>query len=205
LKKKKLKKHIFDSAFNIVEKEGINNLSIRKIALRSNCSLGSIYNVYDNFQILQLHINEKVLANLFDKLLLLTKNGIKRGASFRSILKDLGEAYIEYGQNNKELWKSLFEYFVEEKIPSWYAISARKGVYKICELLSKAFNIPEKNIKHMVGFFWSSIHGMCSILLNRKMEMVSELLESDSTSSYIEYCLDGLPLVVGREISKNFI
>ena len=44
----------------------------------------------------------------------------------------------------------------------------------------------------MVGFYWTSIHGMSGILLNKKMEMVAELFKEDYLELYVEYCLNGL-------------
>ena len=50
----------------------------------------------------------------------------------------------------------------------------------------------EADAKRIVGFFWAAIHGVSAILLNRKMEMVAELLNANSLHPYVEYCLDGL-------------
>jgi len=90
------------------------------------------------------------------------------------------------------LWKSVFEYFPEKEIPWWYKKRAQEGIYAICAKLALAFDLPEAEIKNKVGFYWTSIHGMSGILLNKKMEMVSELFNEDYLEQYIEYCLNGL-------------
>lgn len=69
---------------------------------------------------------------------------------------------------------------------------ARKGIYQICDQLSKAFELSEADAKKIVGSFWASIHGISAILLNRKMEMVAELFDADCLQPYVEYSLDGL-------------
>jgi len=192
MKKETLKNSIFDSAWKIVEREGMERLNVRKIARMSNCSLGSLYNSYESFQMLQLHINATVLSNLFVKLRKVTEEGIQEGKSLREILKNLGFAYIEFGQENRNLWKSVFEHLPVDPLPEWYAERASDGVYDISERLGEFFELPTEEIKHIVGFFWTSIHGMSAILLNRKMEMVAELFKSDSLESYVDYCLEGL-------------
>ncbi|NGX39988.1 MAG: hypothetical protein KR126chlam1_01328 [Chlamydiae bacterium] len=192
MKKETLKNSIFDSAWKIVEDEGMERLNVRKVAKMSECSLGSLYNSYESFQILQLHINATVLSNLFVKLRTVTEEGIQEEKTLREILKNLGLAYIEFGQENRNLWKSVFEHFPVDPLPEWYAKRAREGVYGICERLGEFFKLPQEEVKHIVGFFWTSIHGMSAILLNRKMEMVAELFRSDSLESYVDYCLEGL-------------
>lgn len=197
MEKGNLRQRVFESAWQIVENEGMEQLNIRRLAQLSSCSIGSIYNSFGSFQNLQLHINGTILAKLYCVLTEATVQGIKNEKSLREVLRDLGLAYIEFGQKNRLLWKSLFEHFPSEPTPQWYVQHAREGIYQICDLLSKAFGLSETYSKQIVGFFWAAIHGVSSILLNRKMEMVAELFNSDSLHPYVEYCLDGLLKEVG--------
>lgn len=192
MKKEKLRKTVFNSAWKIVENEGIDRLNVRKIAKLSDCSLGSIYNAFENFESLQLHINSAVLSDLFSNLRAVIKTGIERRESLREIFRALGSAYIEFGNKNKFLWKAVFEHFPVEQVPEWYQKQTQDGIYQICEDLAKHFNISVEEMKCKVGFFWASIHGMGAILLNRKMEMVSDLFRDSSLNTYVEYCLEGL-------------
>ncbi len=187
-----MKQRIFDSAKQIVKREGMSQLNVRKIAKLSDCSLGSIYNAFDNFSELQLHINADILSDLFLALSKVIENGTLAKKPMREIFKDLGFAYIEFGQKNTMLWKSVFEHFPQKEIPKWYKKRAQEGIYAICAKIADFFDLPEKEVKHMVGFYWTSIHGMSGILLNKKMEMVAELFKEDYLELYVEYCLNGL-------------
>lgn len=192
MKKDKLRTRVFNSAWEIVEREGMAQLNVRKIAKLSDCSLGSIYNSFENFQALQLHINATVLSNLFLALKKVIESGIEEDKTLRQIFKDLGNAYIEFGYKNKFLWKAVFEHFPVNPLPEWYSKRAREGIYQICDRLAAYFKIPEEEMRHKVGFFWASIHGMSAILLNRKMEMVADLFKEGSLSSYIDNCTNSL-------------
>ena len=192
MKNDKLRKRVFESAWHIVENEGLEQLNVRKLALLSSCALGSIYNAFGSFQDLQLHINANILAKLYRILNETTERGIKEEKSLRAVFRDLGLAYIEFGQKNRLLWKALFEHFPYEPIPEWYVKHTREGIYQICRRLSEAFGLSEADSKRIVGFFWAAMHGVSAILLNRKMEMVAELFNTDSLHPYVEYCLDGL-------------
>jgi len=190
--KEKMKTKVFNSAWKIVEEEGISRLNVRTIAKLSECSLGSIYNCFENFESLQLHINAAVLLDLFETLQKVVDKGIKGKKKLPEIFRELGTSYIEFAQQKQFLWKALFEHFPVEPLPEWYQKQAREGIYKIALQLAKQFKIPEEEMKSKVGFFWASIHGMAAILLNRKMEMVSELFQQSSLNIYIDYCLEGL-------------
>lgn len=192
MKNDNFKKRVFESAWQIVENEGIENLNIRKLAQLSSCSLGSIYNAFDSFQDLQLHINANILTKLYRVLNETAEQGIKGEKSLRKVFRDLGHAYIAFGERNRLLWKALFEHFPYEPMPEWYVKHTRDGIYQICDRLSKAYGLSESDSKQILGFFWAAIHGVSSILLNRKMEMVAELFNADSLPPYVEYCLDGL-------------
>lgn len=192
MKNGKLRQRVFESAWQIVENEGMEQLNVRRLAQLSSCSLGSIYNAFGSFHDLQLHINASILSKLYLTLNEATQRGIKEEKSLRAVFRDLGLAYIEFGQKNRLLWKALFEHFSYEPMPEWYATHTREGIYQICDRLSKAFGLSEAHSKQIMGFFWAAIHGVSAILLNRKMEMVAELFNADSLHPYIEYCLDGL-------------
>jgi AcrR family transcriptional regulator len=192
MKKEILKTKIFDAAYTIVAEQGVEALNVRDVARASDCSLGSIYNAFENFQSLQLHINARVLGELFHLLQQVLEHGIEEGKSLRQTLKELGLAYIEFGNTRRFLWKSVFENFPADPIPDWYKNRARAGIYRICHRMAEAYGHPEEKMRHVVGFFWSSVHGMSAILLNRKMEMVSELFRECSLEQYVTYSLEGL-------------
>jgi AcrR family transcriptional regulator len=192
MKKEKLKKRVFESAWGIVECEGMEQLNMRRLAVSSSCALGSLYNAFGSFEDLQLHINANILAKLYRILNQTADKAIEEKKSLRAVFRDLALSYIEFGQKNRQLWKSLFEYFPNDSMPEWYGKHAREGIYRLCENLSKAFGLSEAESKRIVGFFWAAIHGVSAIFLNRKMEMVAELFHADSLHPYVEYCLDGL-------------
>lgn len=192
MKKDRLKKKLFESAWQIVDTEGLEKLNIRKLAKMSSCSVGSVYNAFGNFQELHLSLNAKILSSLYDSLNRALEKGINEKNSLREVFLSMGLAYIEFGQNNLFLWKSLFESLPFETTPDWYVAHTRRGIDQICERLSKSFSLTQDQTKQILGFFWASIHGVSAIFLNKKMKMVSELFNPNSLEAYINYCLDGL-------------
>ncbi len=195
MEQKQLKEKIFHSAWHIVEHEGMDQLTVRGIAELSECSLGAIYNVFDNFQDLQLRVNANILSRLYQSFSETADLAIKENKSLKELLKDLGSAYIDFGKKHRFLWKALFEHTPSAPFPDWYIKHTHEGLHLLSKKLSITFSIPETKIRKSLGFFWTSIHGLCSVLLNKKLEMLAEFFNADiHLSPYVEYCLAGLPL-----------
>lgn len=192
MKNEQLRKQIFHTALKIVEVEGHSELSARKIAKECACALGSIYTVFGNLHDLQLHINAAILSRLYDALHSQAEKGIAGRSPLKALFRNLGVAYLEFARQNLTLWKALFEYLPEEAIPEWYSLRAKDGIYRLAKRLAAAYLLDEQDIKRQIGFFWSAIHGISAILLNRKMEMVAELFQDDYLMQYVDYSLQGL-------------
>ncbi len=193
IKQSHLKEKIFHSAWQIVENEGMDQLTVRGIAELSECSLGSIYTVFDNFQDLQLRVNANILSRLYQILNETATLAIQSNKSLKELLTDLGNAYIEFGQKHRFLWKALFEHIPSAPFPDWYIKHSHEGLNHLSKKLAETFSLPEDEIRKTLGFFWASIHGICSILLNKKLEVLAEFFNADiHLDPYIEYCVSGL-------------
>ncbi len=192
MKKEQLRKQIFHTAFKIVEDEGHSELTARKIATKCDCALGSIYTAFGNLQDLQLHINAAILSRLYDLLHKQAEEKIAGRQPLKELFRGLGLVYFEFAKEHVPLWKALFEYLPVEEVPDWYSIRAKEGIYRLADRLAAAYQLEKGQAKKAIGFFWSSIHGMSAILLNRKMEMVSELFQDEYLAQYVDYSLHGL-------------
>jgi|GEM_PF-1105120 len=192
MKAEKLRKQVFESALRIVESQGIEELNARKLADESACALGSIYNAFGNLDDLRFHINATILSRLYERLYQTVELGISRDVPLLALFKELGISYVEFARKNPSLWKTLFEYAPNVSVPDWYAKRAGLGIYQLCQRLSISYGIPEEKTKRLVGFFWSSVHGICAILLNKKMVAVSDLFQEEHLDDFIEYSLTGL-------------
>ena len=192
MKTEKLRKQVFESALRIVESQGVEELNARKLAEMSSCALGSIYNAFGNLDDLRFHINATILSRLYERLYQTVELGISRDVPLLALFKELGISYVDFAKKNPLLWKTLFEYAPNVPVPDWYKKRAGEGIYLLCQRLSNAYGITKEKAQQLIGFFWSSIHGICAILLNNKMEMVSGLFQEDYLDDFLEYSLTGL-------------
>ena len=192
MKKESIRNLVFNSAWQITEAEGMAKLNVRKVANLSGCSLGSVYNAFENFDDLQFHLRAKILTMLYSDLTEVTREGIEEDRPLQSILKKLGLTYLHFGEKHLTLWKSLFESFPASPVPDWYKNHANQGVMAISEELAKHFDMSTDESKRIVGFFWTAMQGLSSNLLNHKVEVVSDLFQENYLNDYLDYCIEGL-------------
>ena len=147
----------------MIQKEGLKNITIRKIAHKLNCSIGTIYNMFKSNDDIILCINAKTL----DDIKLFIESRSNPNLSNIEIIKNLADLYIEYAKKNYFCWNAIFEFsFPKIKL-------GRIGMIKILDLFN-LIEIPislvtktstKKDLQLISRTIWSSIHGICVLAL----------------------------------------
>ena len=110
MKKENMKKTLVDNAFNIVAKQGVAKLSMRKLTTASHCSLGGFYNFFKNVDDLLYHVNARSLTILFQmtkvKIFQIFEN---KNTSYKDVLFAIGQEYLAFSEKHVNLWKTLFK------------------------------------------------------------------------------------------------
>ncbi len=44
----------------------------------------------------------------------------------------------------------------------------------------------------LVGFFWAAIHGITSIILNKKTRIIEGMIREEDLDAYVDHCLMGM-------------
>jgi len=119
-------------ALQIIAEEGLENLTMQKLAKAANISPRTIYIKYEN--------KEDLLVKLFVEEVL--------GAYERAVLEDFSSD-MDFTQGMKKLWLNAFRYFKKNR-PSFSLMQYGKS----SPLLNRAYQ--QKNIKQ--GDFFAPIH-----------------------------------------------
>lgn len=119
-------------ALQIIQEEGLENLSMQRLAKAANVSPRTIYLKYEN--------KEDLLVKLFIETVL--------GAYQQAVLEQFSET-MDFAAGVKKIWKNTFHYFKNNR----HAFALMQ-YGKSSPLLNKAFR--EKNIKE--GQFFAPIH-----------------------------------------------
>lgn len=103
--RKELATLILTAARRIVREDGIDALTIRKIASAAGYTAGTIYQHYGNMDDLVHQMNTETLRSLYEECLLVPKTGTPRQQLF-----DLAKAFVRFGEENKNEWEAVISY-----------------------------------------------------------------------------------------------
>jgi AcrR family transcriptional regulator len=185
-----IKTMAIEAGIQIAIEGGLPELSARKIATSIGYTVGTLYNIFENFDDLILHINGVTLDELHDFMVDKLK-GIKKG---RSAVKGLMDSYIEFATENLNLWNMLYTHNLHQgkEVPEWYA-KKLNGLFNIVEevLLNSIGGDPEK-IKLNAKVLWASIHGITMLGLTGKLDVVKSESIPILTESLLEIFMSGL-------------
>jgi AcrR family transcriptional regulator len=94
-----MKDQIIESAFEIFKEEGIDSLSVRKIALKLGSSTAPVYTCFANIEEIKKLVMEKSLAEL----LTYTEKEYTK-----DIFLNIGVGMLEFARSNKKVYRDLF-------------------------------------------------------------------------------------------------
>ena len=194
IKNEDLKRTILENGWNILLCKGIDAIRLRDLAMMSTCSIGTVYNLFKNLDEILLKLNVKSLNKMYYSLHEAMDRGLEQQESIDSIFYRLGIAYIRFGCSYPKIWKGIFENLSIDPLPDWYKKEVNHGIQLLKDKIEKAYSLDKNRVNIMVEFFWSSMHGMTAILINKKWNVFDEKVNEDYISKYIKQSIKGFIL-----------
>ena len=149
------------AAREIAEREGLRALTARRIAREIGYTIGTLYNLFDNFDDLIVHLNGTTLDTLYEALA-----GQRLDEEPEAALRALARAYIRFTSNHPNLWSMLFEPSAlhGEQLPDWYHEKVRRLLGLAEQALASLFPAGQEELRHhSARVLWSGLHGICSL------------------------------------------
>jgi len=190
--KDELKDIILSASKKIIEKEGFQNLSARKIAKIIKYTPGTLYNFFTNLDELILQINSQTLDLLHEELLKATSNISNK----EQVINNICKGYIDFSFKHFNFWSMLYEHHFPrpqgEKLPKWY----QDKIDRLFELIEQALLPFTKNNKkeseHLSRVLWASLHGICILSLTKKLDAASAGSAHILTNSFSKIFINGI-------------
>ena len=177
-----LKTMAIESGYKIIEKQGIKNLTMRKISGDIGYTVGTLYNIFEDFSDLMLHINAKTLDALYaliDEKCVTSKNS-------KDTLKKIAHIYIEFATKNFHLWSVLTDYEHDrDDRPQWYQDKTGK-LFTLVETSLHTTTPNKKRAAQSAKILWASVHGICVLGLNGRLD----LLQTDDVATLTDNLID---------------
>lgn len=160
------KEQIINTAFELFKEEGIDSISVRKLAIRLNSSTAPIYTSFKNI--------EDIKTQLLDKALKLLLSFTERNYT-RNIFLNIGVGMLEFARDYKKIYRTIFiesndfNYILKE--------FNRKNLAQMKKEKSmQIFN--EEELKNILDKMLVYTHGLASFLC-------AGMLENDTTEYFV--------------------
>ncbi len=152
--KESLKKAILEATLRIIEKEGYQAVTIRRIASAIDYSVPTIYEFFDNKEMLFRELKKEWLQKMLSIIQKIRAEEPKPLAA----LEKIARAYTQYALENKSHYTAVMD--AENAGEDFSEIQALRAILK--GLLPKATD-------NSVDMFRSYLHGVVSLALAKKI------------------------------------
>ena len=157
-----------DAAEKIVEKEGYQALTARKVAGKIGYTVGTLYHVFRNFDDLVMHLN----ARTIDEMASLIQRQTRKKRNPEARIRVMAEYYVQFATEHPERWRLVFEQEPPRGVPEPALMIERRDVMfeMVAENLRElAPQRLENEVSHTATALWSGIHGICILALTGKL------------------------------------
>ncbi|WP_022818900.1 TetR/AcrR family transcriptional regulator [Fusobacterium russii] len=175
---KDLKNELIKKGIEIVNKEGINLFSLRKVATACKVSHAAPYSHFKNKEEL-LNKMQIYITKEFSEVL---ENSVKENKNNIELLKELGKTYVNFFIDNPSYYKFLY-YQSDIKIDLNLSIADEKNykpyiIYKNIVLpLFKNHNYSKEKQIDILITIWSFIHGLTALATTKNIEYKNDWKE----------------------------
>jgi AcrR family transcriptional regulator len=196
-KKNRRRALMLDIARQRIASKGLISLKVRDVAEAAECSIGSVYNEFGDFDGLILTINRETVENLTGRLRAVSADDP------RAQLHGLAACYLDFATENANLLRSLFEHRMEEDRPF---------PQDILDMVMEAFALmypplkrvfPDRDPEELALIartMFSAVHGIISLGLEDRMVAVPPARLRQQLAQFVDAQLAGLGASIDKSI-----
>ena len=188
--REEIQKMAIDAATKIVETEGFQALTARKVASKIGYTVGTLYHVFRNFDDLVIHMN----AQTIDEMAVLIQKEIAKKRNPETRLRTMAAVYVDYATEHPDRWRLVFEHQAPGGLPTPELMKVRRDVMfeMVAENLRELSpnHIPQE-VAHTATVLWSGIHGICILALTGKLYLGGAFSMTKLIDTLIDSVLNG--------------
>lgn len=159
-----LRRHMIDEAIAMMRADGIESLSLRKLAERVGVSQTALYHHFSDKQALLCAIGEDGIA-LFSALL---AEGLAEEMTVEARFERFVSLYVRFALENPELYELLFgrtTWKGEGEASEAFRVKARASFRGYAEVLgslqASGYFSPDLDALRLTQIIWGTLHGLC--------------------------------------------
>jgi AcrR family transcriptional regulator len=173
IRQAKLREVLIDVAEAQIASGGLATLKARPVAEAAGCSLGAIYNIFDDLDALVMAVNGRTFRRLGRFVSDAVQGADARDPSAQ--LVTMSHGYLHFASDHTHLWRALFdlEMSVEGPVPQWYLEELGAVFGLIAAPLAQLFpDLERAELDLMVRGLFSSVHGIVLLGLEQRISAV---------------------------------
>ena len=184
-----LKNALIKAGVEILAKEGVGGLSLRKVAQRAGVSHSAPYAHFPDKQSLIAAISTEGFNQLYNELEAAIYPHAK---SPKKQLVEGAQAYVRFALKNSDTFKIMFSGVLEKEkdYPSFVEISSKtfKLVMEVVQACQNAGVLPTATANLMAVSVWGQVHGIVSLALEGQISHT--LLEKKNIESIVSFAME---------------
>lgn len=185
-----LKELILNTAQKIVELEGFEALTARRIATDVGYTAGTIYNIFESMDDVCLQLNARTLDVLNETL------AAPPAKTPLQTVKTMAAQYMDFAHTHKNRWLMLFAHRMSDGrvVPDWYQDKIDRMFAPLETALSPLFPPHQAQKRHTTArVLWSAVHGLCLLHVTGKMPLIDAQAKPEAlTALLVETFMAGL-------------
>lgn len=173
----------------LIASKGLRSLKVRDVAEASDCSIGSVYNEFGDFDGLILTVNRETVQALTARLAAIPADDPVRQ------LHGLAQAYLAFAAEHPNLLRSLFEHRMENDRP--FPEDILLMVMDAFALMHRPLVVllpdsPSEDVALLARMMFSAVHGIISLGLEDRMVAVPPEQLRQQLAQFVDTHLAGL-------------
>lgn len=167
-----LRTRLIDIAEAQIARDGLDTLRARDLAKTADCSVGQIYNVFEDLNGLIMAVNGRTFQALGAHV---TAALDGQEATPQQQLIIMSHGYLDFATRNTQVWRALFDLKMstDMRVPDWYLAELGKLFALIGAPIALIFpDWSRDRVDLMTRALFSSVHGIVLLGLERRISGV---------------------------------
>lgn len=173
IRKAKLREALIEAAEAQIARAGLASLKARGLAAEVGCSVGAIYNVFDDLNGVVMAVNGRTFRRL--GAFVSEAMADQKDADPTRQMIIMSHAYLHFADSEQHLWRALFdlEMSIDGSVPDWYLAELGALFGMIAKPLRELFpDMDDRELDLMVRALFSSVHGIVLLGLEKRISAV---------------------------------
>ena len=195
-KKSERRSHILQIARTLIAAKGLRSLKVRDVASAAGCSIGTVYNEFEDFDELVLAVSRDTIGAL-DKALVAMAH-----ADPAQHLHLLAQGYLDFATQHPNLLRALFEHRMEgdRPLPDDFLDMVRTTFALMHAPLVRLLpDYPGDQVATLARTMFSAAHGIISLGLEERLVAVPPQSLRREVSFFVDTYLAGLGIKPSRD------